>query len=372
MKAKIVVDLCFGDSGKGITTDYLCTKDNNNKVVVRFSGGQQAGHNVVIGDISHIFSNFGSGTLRGVPSYFSEYCTMYPLTTWREKQTLHSKNHFPTIIYHPNTMVTTPFDVVYNRMTEQKLGHGSCGLGIAATMKRNQNTGHKLYVIDLVNRALLTQKLKEIYKYYLNQFEDVADQMLFDNLSSRELEDFMTSLDRQAFQVETYQWLTRFYEIIFEGSQGILLDMDYGIFPNVTYGNTTSKNAMEICEQLRIKDIEMFYVTRCYQTRHGAGWMSNETPISLVNNDKEINVFNEWQKNFRIGELDYDLLNYSLQVDRTYSNNIAKNLVVTCIDQRPDFKFNLLALQTRFEDLYYSFSPDSKDMVRQLTAGLYY
>lgn len=52
--------------------------------------------------------------------------------------------------------------------------------------------------------------------------------------------------------------------------------MDHGVFPNVTYAHTTSKNAYEICKKLDIEDIEMYYVTRSYATRHGNGWMSNE------------------------------------------------------------------------------------------------
>ena len=58
MKAKIVVGLQFGDEGKGLTTDYLSSLDSDlDKIVVRFSGGQQAGHNVKIGNITHVHSN---------------------------------------------------------------------------------------------------------------------------------------------------------------------------------------------------------------------------------------------------------------------------------------------------------------------------
>ncbi len=62
--ARAVIGLGFGDEGKGITTDYLCSRANN-PLVIRFSGGQQAGHTVVNKFGKHTFSNFGSGTLRG-------------------------------------------------------------------------------------------------------------------------------------------------------------------------------------------------------------------------------------------------------------------------------------------------------------------
>jgi adenylosuccinate synthase len=86
MNAKIVVGLGFGDEGKGITTDWLCSQ-NQKSIVIRFSGGQQAGHTVMIGDDKkHIHSNYGSGTLRGVPSYFSEHCSIYLPTLWTETE----------------------------------------------------------------------------------------------------------------------------------------------------------------------------------------------------------------------------------------------------------------------------------------------
>ena len=83
-KAQIVLGSLLGDEGKGITTDYLCKKNPFGTIVVRFSGGHQAGHNVKIGKVSHVHSNLGSGTLRGVPSYFSEHCTFYPVTLENE------------------------------------------------------------------------------------------------------------------------------------------------------------------------------------------------------------------------------------------------------------------------------------------------
>lgn len=148
--------------------------------------------------------------------------------------------------------------------------------------------------------------------------------------------------------------------MIFEGSQGILLDMDHGIFPNVTYANTTSKNASEICQKLKIENVEVYYVTRSYSTRHGSGWMVNERALKLKNNEEETCVYNDFQKELRIGDLDYDLLNYSLKLDAAYSPKAKRNLVVTCMDQiEIDYEFEKLT--TDFNEIYGSFSPDSKD-----------
>ena len=364
MEAKIVLGLQFGDEGKGLTTDFLCQQNQTfSKVVVRFSGGQQAGHNVKINGVNHIHSNYGSGTLRGFPSYFSEHCTIYPSTIWRELRVLQKKNCNPNLTIHPLAKVTTPFDVAWNRMTEKISKHGSCGLGISATMKRNTETGYKLFAIDLTNLSMLNQKLQNIFDYYLSKVDPdfIKD---YKELVRYEIPDFYKSLTDLKFNIRGYEYLLGFNEIIFEGSQGILLDMDHGIFPNVPFANTTSKNALEICNILNIRDIEIFYITRCYQTRHGYGWMSNENSLDLINTDDEINIFNEWQTNFRKGEIDYELLKYAIGVDGCYSFGSKKNLVVTCLDQRPNFNFNQDFLGYKLGgSLYYNNSAEAGNMI---------
>jgi adenylosuccinate synthase len=363
MIAKIVIGSLFGDEGKGITTDFLCNYKQHRSfkpIVVRFSGGQQAGHNVKIGNLSHVHSNFGSGALRGVPSYFSEHCTFYPVTMMRELSVLLPKvNQQPEIYVHPLAMLTTAADVAYNKWIEKKLGHGSCGLGVGSTMKRNLETPYKLYAIDLLNKDVLRQKYKAIVNYYTDLIGD--DVFYFNQYHDKEFDYFNNIIKNFNNDIiRPYSFLNEYDNIIFEGSQGIMLDKEHGIFPNVTYANTTSKNALKICKKLKINDIEIFYVTRCYQTRHGIGWMSNETLIPLINTQDEINIYNEWQKDFRIGEIDYDLLNYAYSIDDIYSEGIPKNLVITCLDQRPDFEFDYNRLNIKFKKIYNSYSADSE------------
>jgi len=369
MRSKIVIGSLFGDEGKGITTDCLCRKNPIGTIVVRFSGGHQAGHNVKIGKISHVHSNYGSGALRGAPSYYSEHCTVYPVTLYNEREILISKigsDIFePELYYHPLVRVTTPADVAYNRLTEQKLGHGSCGLGVAATMKRNDISGYKLFGIDLLHPEILDEKLRGIYWYYRGLIQD-KDVKSFNDLFEKEIVQFENAIKKLRFEIKPYSFLKNYDNLIFEGSQGIMLDMNHGLFPHVTYANTTSKNALDICKNLDITDIEIYYITRCYQTRHGAGWMSNKEEIKLTNTQDEINFFNDWQKEFKIGEIDYTLLNHAYRIDNIYSEGIPKNLVVTCLDQRPDFKFDYSSLSPRFNKIYNSYSADSKTFINIL------
>lgn len=369
-RVSIVLGLLFGDEGKGITTDHQVSKTNNiiayNPIVVRFSGGQQAAHNVRIGDKTHVHSNFGSGTLRGVPSYFSEHTVINPLTMQTEYNVLKEKGVNPILYLHPKAIVSVPYDIVFNRIRERKKRHGSCGMGVGSAMVRNIETGYKLFAVDLINHEVFKTKINNIRQYYLSKISE-EDRKYFIEYESEVIDEYMDAIKNLQFELKNYDFLREFDEIIFEGSQGILLDMEHGFFPNVTYAHTTSKNALEICEKLLIPEhwVDVYYVTRCYQTRHGNGWMSNENKIDLVNNQDEINVTNEWQGNFRTGEIDYDLINYAMNIDDIYSNRCNKNLVVTCLDQRPGFVFDYSKIKTKFRRIYESNSSDSKDFIKK-------
>jgi adenylosuccinate synthase len=369
MQAFIVLGLGFGDEGKGVTTDFLASSLPK-PIVVRFSGGHQAGHTVIYGDRKHIHSSFGSGTLRGTPSYFSEHTCFYLPNMANEWYVLASKGVEPKLVLHPLAKMTTHFDVAFNRVREKRIGHGSCGLGISATEARHRE-GLQIFAIDLQHKKILKQKIAGVVDYYRLRLNDDDMKAFVDEANALQPFFFKLIEDevwKKMFSVASYRYLYDYDSLIFEGSQGILLDKDHGIFPNVTYANTTSKNAIEICRKVNpIMARSFYYVTRCYQTRHGAGWMSNEQNLELINTENEINVHNEWQKDFRIGELDYDLINQALQYDYIYSERRGglRNLVITCLDQRPGWTFDIESLSDfQFDDIFLNDSPRAGNMVR--------
>jgi adenylosuccinate synthase len=146
MKVSVVLGLGFGDEGKGLTTNWLC-KDND--LVIRFNGGHQAGHTVVIGENRHVFSNFGSGTLKGAPTYWSKYCTIDPLGIMEEYKALKSIGANPVLYIDPYCPVVTPFDIASNRIKEKTKTHGSCGIGFGETVRRHESY-FKLHALDLL------------------------------------------------------------------------------------------------------------------------------------------------------------------------------------------------------------------------------
>ena len=123
----LVIDLGFGDAGKGLTTDFLASQHPEKSLLVRFSGGHQIGHTVSTEKLTHTFSNFGSGTLLGVPTYYSEHTTLFPPAILDEGNFL--KTYQPKLYVHPLAMITTFYDIAFNRAIEKQHRHGSCGLG---------------------------------------------------------------------------------------------------------------------------------------------------------------------------------------------------------------------------------------------------
>jgi adenylosuccinate synthase len=112
--------------------------------------------------------------------------------------------------------------------------------------------------------------------------------------------------------------------------------MDFGFFPNVTRSNTTSKNAMDIIQKENLPLPDIYYVMRAYLTRHGNGYMPNET-AELCFEDKT-NKTHPYQGKFRQGYHATNLLQHALHVDGVYTGNEVsrKKLVITCVDQTGD------------------------------------
>lgn len=337
----IVIGTLFGDEGKGTQVNYLCDIAER-PMVVRFNGGHQVGHTVVLNGVRHVFSNFGSGTLRGVPTFWSRFCTVSPTGVMKEGRVLRDAGIDPVVYYDANAMVTTPFDILQNIRNDDTTNHGSVGVGFGQTIQRNEDKYH-LYVRDLFYPEIRDAKLKNIInKYYRLNFDPAKTQQ---NIHTRKIyNDFIIACDDLVKRYEIRDGFNELYDhnFIFEGGQGIMLDMDYGFFPNVTRSNCTSKNAIVLIKEIeagleRKLGIRTYYMTRAYQCRHGNGHMTNEDLDNdyIIDNPNETNTDEGYQGEFRKTVLDLDMLKYAIECDK-YENPLGRRyMVVTCLDQVP-------------------------------------
>jgi adenylosuccinate synthase len=316
---RAVIGIGYGDEGKGITTDYLCSHSNNT-LVIRFSGGQQCGHTVFLNGIRHVFSNFGSGTLRGVPSYWAKCCTVDPVGLIKELDILIEKGVQPLLYIDERCPITTPFDIYYNQELEKINQHGSVGVGVGATINREEKF-YSLQFGDLYYEPVLRIKLDEIKKFYNLKINNSLDRFF------QSVERIISSKNiKPAYDFPYYG------NYIFEGSQGLLLDPNIGFFPHVTRSCVSTKNILDTGI-----NPELYLITRAYQTRHGNGAMVGEDiPHNILINPNETNVTHPHQGEFRRALLNLDLLLYSINKDPYIRFCLNKTLVITCLDHIVD------------------------------------
>lgn len=340
----IVLGAGFGDEGKGLVTNYL-SQQCASPFVIRFNGGHQAYHTVQTETERHVFSNFGSGTLDGAPTYWSNFCTVDPIGVCNEYQAL--QDHEPTLYIDSLCPVTTPYDICYNRWLESKRTnkHGSVGVGFGATVERNL-TPYKLHAVDLTNKFALEHKLEAIKTYYSKLGGDDLTYFYSENQIDKKVEAFKNAIGAFLDIVSIRSEYDMFgalkaqntdHNLIFEGAQGILLDMDHGVFPYMTRSNTTSKNVMSLLERNKVVcgRNNVYYVSRAYHTRHGEGpFLPHQYKAGHY--EDLTNATHDWQGELRLAPLDLDMLKYALEIDSNYIHGCTEKLFMTCMNQIGD------------------------------------
>ena len=360
-EAKVVLGLGLGDEGKGLTVDYLCDKaikEKKEPLVVRFSGGPNAGHTVHVDGKSHVHSTFGSGTLRhNVPTFIAEEALFCPISYLVEREILQEKGVDPKLYIHPKTQLIIPADIINNRADAMGFAVSTTGKGIGKAMSRIKRGTYKFYAYELLHPERLIQRvIKANRRLYIAFAEDLEAEM-------ETFKEAIRALKEEVIIVSNI--ILNYYDfIVFEGSQGILLDQDHGEFPHVTYAHTTGRNAYDLLRSFDTSvPVEIVFVTRTYATRHGSGRFT-EKDVFLKNNEDETNVLNDFQGKFKVGEIDYDELIYAMQTDSLYIEGIfdtAVSLMVTCNDQT-EKGLDYSKLKRGFYNIYESYSPDSKDV----------
>lgn len=370
----LTAGLGYGDEGKGTIVDYL-TRLHRATLVVRYNGGAQAGHNVVDDDgRHHTFSQFGSGTLvPGVKTHLSRFMVVNPLGMMREDEHLASlgvTDAFQRLTIDRSALVTTPFQIIQNRLLEIQRGdkrHGSCGLGVGQTINDFRRYGDQvLFISDFTTPSKLRAKLRFIRDEKWSEIWPMIKNTESEGLLKQELGwfkepealDFLTDLLlRFAAQIvvvdETYlaAHLHSDSTIIFEGSQGVLLDVMHGFWPHVTKTNITFNQAHELLEGAKYwGDITKIGILRAYATRHGAGPLVTEDNRLIKQLADVHNQTNEWQGSFRVGWFDLVATRYAL-------NAIGKidYLAVTNLDKL--YNLRLIKVCVAYE--YLGDSPNS-------------
>lgn len=346
-----VIGLFFGDEGKGHTVAYL-TKRYNALANIRFSGGSQAAHRVVVNGKSHIFAQFGSGSAVSstVKTYLTHQMAIDPLNLLEEAR-VHKANGLgdlmSRLVISADAPIITPWHKLINQARE--IGRGvnrisTTGLGVGEVFEDIKNSVPVFSVKDMFTN--FDQKLKEIEIYKKEQaaFLSWPGRQYFVKWLDQ-TRDLMKLLIKTRFYIENC-WLSspKFNSdlmkvmdvgnVIFEGSQGTLLDRDFGYKPYITKSNVALPILNEFLSQFPDYYCERrlnLGIMRPYITRHGLGPLPTEDKELTQRLPDSNNTYNEWQGHLRCGWLDLNLLQYSLGC-----NKDIEGLVITNEDRIPE------------------------------------
>lgn len=353
MSVNVVIGACYGDEGKGMVTNALSRLfPSTATAVVRFNGGAQAGHTVQLeSGHRHIFSHFGSGALNGAATILSEHFIVNPILYQYEAMELSKIRNelgldYPPMYISRRCRVTMPTDIWVNRFIENARAgnrHGSCGLGINETVTRYEHTNAPVIgqlremsprdIIEYINHLRHDYAVQRLEEAGIHVDADITTRMAYEIDAVR----FTNSLfnfmwDEDDVHIVDDADMYTFPNLIFEGAQGLLLDEFTGEFPYVTRSSTGLTNVVDIVS--RDTPINVWYVTRAYLTRHGAGPLVDEDNTVGEGVIDPTNKPNDWQGTLRFAPLDPYRVVASIQQDvNNCGRQVNINIVVTCCDQ---------------------------------------
>lgn len=378
---KFVIGANYGDEGKGLVSANLAAKaqqDGKKCLTILYNGGSQRGHTVEFGNFRHVYHHFAAGSEFGSDTYFHQDFLVNPMTYVQEYNGIYE------CYMDARCRIVTPFDMIANQFAEQgrDVRHGSCGMGIFETITRYNDGGGRMLtrkvgdLCNLINDSLYDY-ITDVQRYYEHRkgirFDSIPG-LDVEGLKRHWVDDFNAMIDDVSI---VHDWsvksLLKHYDvIIFEGGQGLALDMDnMADFPHLTPSNTGCKKMIPFILGTLGEDtpVELYYVTRSYLTRHGNGPMPNGyLDHSMIEQDMT-NHPNPWQGTLRLaGFTSKSIADMMGRIykdkSETYSmNNVVCNFVVTHTNEIAEIEIPA----DIFDNVFYSKSKDCTSLIKAST-----
>ena len=278
MQSLAIVGAQWGDEGKGKVVDYLA---RNVDVVVRFAGGNNAGHTVVVKGRKTILHLIPSGVLHpGKIGILGNGMVVDPAVLLEEmaglrkqKILLTSKNFFISDRAHLILPYHKRIDIAREQLKSKKTKIGTTGRGIGPAYEDKANRCGIRFA-DLVNTERLEEKLRSVIKEKNAYLKGVLKQPGFSPAAvfkeymeySRQLKRFVTDT---SLLIDTMFGQGK--KVLFEGAQGTLLDIDHGTYPFVTSSNAGAGGVLTGSGVGPCRLQAILGVIKAYTTRVGEG-----------------------------------------------------------------------------------------------------
>ena len=339
MTTTVVLGAQWGDEGKGKVTDFFASEAD---LVVRFQGGNNAGHTIVVNDETIKLSLTPSGVLYpDCTPVIASGCVIDMGVLSDELDMLEEKNiNTSKLKISSNAHLVMPYHKILDELIELRLGSNKIGTtkrGIGPCYSdKIQRQG--IRVQDLLDEDIFVEKVTSILKEKNEVLEKIYNHKPL-NIEAviKEFKPYKNIVEK--FMTDTSLLISteikKGGEVLFEGAQGTLLDIDHGTYPFVTSSNTTAGSAA-IGSGIGPLDINKIVgVTKAYISRVGTGpfitEQDNEIGEYLIENGAEYGTVTGRKR--RCGWLDLVSLSYSVRVNSLTELFITKLDVLSGLEE---------------------------------------
>ena len=353
----VVIGAQWGDEGKGKIIDILT---ENADAVVRFQGGHNAGHTLVIDGDKTVLHLIPSGIFNDAKCIIGNGVVLHLPTLIKEIEYLESK----AIDIHSKLMISSqcplilPSHILIDEARERSLGKksiGTTGRGIGPVYE-DKVARRVVHVMDLFDEDLFRSKLSSLIDYHNFILKELFGS---DGVDAEEiLKEWMDQFDKiRNLVVDSSKTVNEFRasnsSILFEGAQGSMLDIDQGTYPFVTSSSTLS-GASSLGSGIGPLDIDgVLGITKAYATRVGSGPFPTEIDDDYGKHMAKIGVeFGATTgRPRRCGWLDLVALRKAVNI------NSISHLCITKIDVLDGLDKILVAEEYEIEDKKYDTLP---------------
>ena len=279
-KITAVVGAQWGDEGKGKITDFFA---NNSDYVVRFHGGNNAGHTVIVNGNTFKLHLIPSGIIYGEPiSIIGNGVVVDPKVLLDEIDYIKNKGIKPKLMVSDRAHVIMPYHIALDSALsghQGTLAAGSTNRGIAPVYA-DKMFRNGIRMIDLLEPQVFQEKLEKGYSFAKGLMEKslgVDFPIAVGEIFSQYIE-YGIKLEEYIFDtaLELYNAHLNGQSILFEGAQGISLDVDHGIYPYTTSSNTAAGH-ISTGTGVSFRDIDRIIgVVKAYLSRVGESPLPSE------------------------------------------------------------------------------------------------
>jgi len=325
MPGIVIVGLQWGDEGKG-KISYLLCRDAD--CVVRFQGGANAGHTVVVEGRKLKFNILPAGSAAGARPCIASGTVVDLDEVFEELEMLKSMGLEARLMISRSASVVLPIHKKLDSRIEEARGGSAVGTtrrGIGPTYSdKALRTG--LRIEDLLNPDDLRERLEILKRFH---GEEPGD---FENLRrmGERIAPYVGDVELYVNDV-----LDEGGKVVFEGAQGTLLDIDHGTYPYVTSSNTIAGAACTGCGIGPTRISEVIGVAKAYTTRVGAGVFPTEVGGELGERLREVGqeYGTTTGRPRRVGWLDIPLLRYAIRISNVDWIALTKLDVLSGLDK---------------------------------------